>query len=284
VRDERPVEMLLGLVALSTTTALVLIAVFIFIEGVPVIARVGPAQFLLGRRWAPDAGSFGIFNMLAGTVWVTVGALCLGVPLGLACAIFLSEVAPRPLARMLKPALELLAAIPSVVYGFMGVVVLVPLVRTTLGGPGFSVLAASAVLAVMILPTITSITYDSLRAVPDSYREGSLALGAGRWQTIAMVLMPAARPGILAGVILGTGRALGETMAVLMVAGNALRAPTSPLDPVRTLTANIALEMGYAQGEHRQALLATGLVLFVVIMAANSVALALSSRRAGEGG
>ncbi|MDQ7794432.1 MAG: phosphate ABC transporter permease subunit PstC [bacterium] len=265
----------LRLAALSTLLALVLIAIFILAEGLPLILHEGPARFILGRRWAPGDGDYGIGNLLAGTAWVTAGALLIGVPLGLSIAVFLCEVAPPPLAPFLKPAVELLAAIPSVVYGFVGLVTLVPLIRTHLGGPGFSVLACSLVLGVMILPTIASVTYDSLRAVPSAYREGSLALGAARWQTITRVLIPAARPGILAGIILGTGRALGETMAVLMVAGNALRAPTSPLDPVRTLTGNIALEMGYAAGEHRQALFATGVVLFLVIFSVNVVARAL---------
>jgi phosphate ABC transporter permease protein PstC len=204
--------------------------------------------------------------MLLGSLLVTGGALAVGVPLSLLCAVFLSEVAPARVAGLVKPAIEVLAGIPSVIYGFIGLIVLVPLIRTCLGGPGFSVLAAAVVLGVMILPTLTSISYDALRAVPDAYREGAAALGATRAQAIRMVLLPAARRGIVVAMILGLGRALGETMAVIMVAGNATMIPSSLLDPVRTLTTNIALELGYASGLHRDALFATGAVLFVMIM------------------
>jgi len=185
---------------------------------------------------------------------------------------------------VLKPCIELLAGIPSVVYGFIGVTILVPFIRDHLGGPGLSVLASSIVLGVMVVPTVTSISVDALRAVPRSYREGSLALGATGWQTTHMVMLKAARSGIAAAIILGMGRAVGETMAVIMVAGNTLEAPHSLLDPVRTLTSNIALEMGYAAGDHRRALFATGVILFVIIMILNTIALAVSRRRAGKAG
>lgn len=276
---DRLIGRILLAIAFSAVSVLLLLTLFIFKEGLPIFSKVGLKGFLLGLKWAPGKGVFGILPMIAGSVWVTAGALLLGVPLGLAGALFLSEIAPLRLSRIMKPAIELLAAIPSVVYGFIGLVVLVPLIRAVLGGPGFSVLASSVVLAIMVLPTIISISYDALKAVPVSFREGSLALGAGKWQTMIMVLLPAARSGIVAGVILGMGRAVGETMAVIMVAGNATTVPRTPLDPVRTLTSNIALEMGYAAGDHRTALFATGVVLFAIIMVLNVLATRVTRSR-----
>jgi phosphate ABC transporter permease protein PstC len=269
-------------VALSAISGLALIAVFIFREGVPIILRVGAVKFFFSTDWEPSLGQFGILSMIGGSLAVTAGAAVIGVIFGLGLAIVLTQFSPPGLSAALKPAVELLAGIPSVVYGFVGVVTLVPLIRHYLGGPGLSVLAASIVLGIMILPTITSISIDALQAVPRSYLEGSIALGATRWQTVTMVLLRAARSGIVAAVILGTGRAIGETMAVIMVAGNALEFPHSLLDPVRTLTSNIALEMGYASGNHRQALFATGVTLFVIIMLLNTAALAVSRRRTGR--
>lgn len=279
MKQEKFITLALLLVALTAITGLALITVFIFREGLPVISKVGLEEFLLGRDWYPLEGQFGILPMIVGSLAVTAGALLIGGTMGLACAIALTEFSPPQLVGVLKPAIELLAGIPSVVYGFIGVVVLVPMIRENLGGPGLSVLAAAIVLGVMILPTVTSISIDALRAVPGSYRAGSLALGATRWQTTHMVVLKAARSGLFAAVILGMGRAIGETMAVIMVAGNTLDIPRSPLDPVRTLTSNIALEMGYAAGDHRRALFATGIVLFVIIMVLNSIALAVSRRR-----
>lgn len=272
------VERLLLAVAFSSISVLALITFFIFREGLPLVFKIGLANFF-GLKWAPTRGLFGILPMIVGSLWVTAGALVLGVPLGLACSVLMAEFAPRRLVVILKPTIELLAGIPSVVYGFIGVVVLLPLIRNHLGGPGFSVLACAVILAVMILPTIISISLDALQAVPNSYREGSFALGATRWQTTTMVTIPAARSGIVSAIILGMGRAVGETMAVIMVAGNALRIARTPLDPVRTLTSNIALELGYAAGTHRQALFATGVVLFIIIMILNSVTVALTRRR-----
>ncbi|MFH0953567.1 MAG: phosphate ABC transporter permease subunit PstC [Verrucomicrobiota bacterium] len=269
---EKGVQRVLTAVAFSALCGLLLIAVFIFLEGVPFIFKVGFRDFLLSSEWDPPSGKFGIFPMVVSSLWVTLGAMLVGAPLGIAGAIFLTEFMPRQVMRVVKPMIELLAGIPSVVYGFIGVMVLAPLIRAYLGGPGLSVLAASVILGVMILPTIISISTDAITAVPNSYREGSLALGATRWQTVHMVVLKAARSGIIASIILGMGRAIGETMAVIMVAGNAVKFPHSPLDSVRTLTANIALEMGYATGLHRQALFATGVVLFVVIMVLNGLA------------
>ncbi|OIN96042.1 phosphate ABC transporter permease subunit PstC [Candidatus Desantisbacteria bacterium CG1_02_38_46] len=266
------IEKSLFLIALSAIFMLFLIAIFIFKEGTPLIFKVGFKNFVTSSKWFPLEGQFGIFSMILGTLWITAGALIIGVPLGLSCAIFLSEFVPRRIMAILKPTIELLAGIPSVVYGFIGMVVLVPLIRENLGGPGLSILAGSIILGIMILPTIISISIDAIQAVPRSYREGSLAMGATKWQTIHMVVLKAARSGIVASIILGMGRAIGETMAVIMVAGNAVKIPRSILDPARTLTTNIALEMGFAAGDHRQALFATGVVLFIIIMILNIIA------------
>ena len=276
---EKFVERVLLLLALSSIASLALITVFIFMEGLPLVLHAGLKNFLLSSHWAPTRGHFGILAMIISSVLVTLGAMILGVPLGLACAIVLAEFSPPRLTLILKPTLELLAGIPSVVYGFLGVIWLVPLIRVYLGGPGLSLLAASLILGIMVLPTIISISIDALMAVPDMYRQGSIALGATQWQTVQRVVLPAAHSGIITGIILGMGRAIGETMAVIMVAGNALNIPTSILDPVRTLTSNIALELGYATGFHREALFATGIVLFIIIMILNLSATLLTRRR-----
>jgi phosphate transport system permease protein len=278
-RNERLVRLALLAIAFSAVSVLAVITAFIFMEGTPIMFKYGFKSFLAGMDWYPTEKSFGLLPMIVGSLMVTLGALVIGVPLGLACAVFLTEFSSRRTRRIVKPVIELLAGIPSVVYGFMGVVILVPFIRETLGGPGLSVLAASIILGIMILPTIISISVDSLLAVPATYREGSIAMGATRWQTTRMVLFPAARSGIVASIILGMGRAVGETMAVIMVAGNAVAIPGSLLAPVRTLTSNIALEMGYASGEHREALFATGVILFIIIMVLNTIANVTSSRR-----
>lgn len=267
------------LIAFAAVVVIFLIAVFIFWEGTPLLIKTGVWQFVASNRWEPTRGHYGILPMIVGSLEVTFIAVLVGAIFGLACAIFLAEFAPYWCVRIIKPLIELLAGIPSVVYGFMGVVVLVPLIRRALGGPGFSVLAASTILGLMVLPTIIAISLDAIRSVPSSYREGSLALGATRWQTVYRVVLPSARSGIVAAFILGMGRAVGETMAVIMVAGNALTLPTSLLQPVRTLTSNIALEMGYAAGDHQAALFATGMVLFVIIAILNTLALLLARRR-----
>jgi len=278
-RGERVIEHALTLTAVSSIAILFIITLFIFKEGLPFIIDVGPGKLLGSLDWAPTKGKFGLLPMIVGSLLVTGGALALGVPLGLSCAIFLVEFSKPRVRRILKPAIELLAGIPSVVYGFLGVVFLVPLIRTQLGGPGLSLLAGALILGLMILPTVISISMDALEAVPRSYREGSLALGATTAQTVHHVVIPAARSGIVTAVILGMGRAIGETMAVIMVTGNALDLPRSPLDPIRTLTSNIALELGYASGKHQQALFATGVILFVMIMVLNLAATATSRRR-----
>jgi phosphate ABC transporter permease protein PstC len=266
------------MIALSAVSILLVITIYIFSEGTPIMFKYGLKKFLFSLDWFPLEKSFGLLPMIIGSLFVTAGALVIGIPLGLACAVVLTEFSSKRLRSFLKPVVELLAGIPSVVYGFIGVVILIPFIRDRLGGPGFSVLAASVILGIMILPTIISISIDSLEAVPRTYREGSIALGATRWQTTRMVMFPAAKSGIIASIILGMGRAIGETMAVIMIAGNAATIPHSLLDPVRTLTSNIALELGYAAGEHRQALFATGVILFVIIMILNTIA-NLTSRK-----
>ena len=278
---EKIIEKVLLLVALSSIAVLALITFFIFEQGLPLIWKIGPKAFILGQKWIPSKGLFGIFPMIVSSFWVTFGALALGIPLGLACTIFLSEWTPPLVGSLVRPTIQLLAAIPSVIYGFWGLVVLVPLVRNYLGGPGLSILSGSLILGFMILPTIISISEDSLKALPPSYKAGALALGATHWQTIWRVLIPAAKSGIVASIILGMGRAIGETMAMIMILGNSVKMPTSLLDSARTLTTNIGIEMGYASGDHRQALFATGIVLFIIIMLLNSLAIFLSRRRAG---
>jgi phosphate ABC transporter permease protein PstC len=278
-RNDRLVRLALLVVAFSAVSVLLVITIFIVQQGTPIMFKYGLKNFLAGGNWYPSEKVFGLWPMIVGSLFVTAGALVIGIPFGLACAIVLTEFSSKKVRRVIKPVIELLAGIPSVVYGFMGVIILVPFIRQTFGGPGLSILAASIVLGIMILPTIISISVDSLQAVPPSYREGSIALGATRWQTVKMVLFPAARSGIIASIILGMGRAIGETMATIMIAGNAAEIPRSLLAPVRTLTSNIALEMSYATGEHREALFATGVILFVIIMVLNTIANATSSRR-----
>ena len=279
--SETAVKGVLTAVAFSALASLLLIAIFIFKEGFPFMLKVGIGDFLLSSTWNPQAGQYGIYPMIVASLYVTLGAMLIGAPLGVAGAIFLNEFVPRPVMRVIKPTIELLAGIPSVVFGFLGVMVLAPFIREHLGGPGLSLLAAAVILGIMVLPTIISISSDAIGAVPNSYREGALALGATRWQSVHMVTIKAARSGIIASIILAMGRALGETMAVIMVAGNTVKVPHAITDPVRTLTANIALEMANATGMAREALFATGVVLFVVIMILNSIALStLKGRRA----
>jgi phosphate transport system permease protein len=272
VNREPFIKLALTLSAFLSLLFLFLIFSFILIEGLPLFFKVGFKNIIFGFKWAPTKGHFGIFPMIVSSFLVTVGALIIGAPLGLGCATYLSEYAGKKGKLLLKPALELLAGIPSVVYGFVGVVYIVPLIRNYLGGSGFSLLSTSIVLSIMILPTIISISYDSLTSVPQAYREGSLAMGATTWQTIYRVVIPSAKSGILASFILGMGRAIGETMAVIMVAGNALKIPTGLLDPLRTLTSNIALELAYATGDHRRGLFSAGVVLLVIIMIFNYIA------------
>lgn len=271
---ERSIGALLLITALGALVALGLITYFIFQAGLPLIAKVGLWQFLTGTSWNPTGKppQFGILPMIVGSLWLTFGSLVIGVPLGLAVAIFMVELAPPQLATIMRPAIQLLAGIPSVIYGFIGLTLLAPVIRSTLGGPGLSVLTGAIILGFMILPSIIAISEDAMRAVPIAIREGAIALGSTNWQVIIGVILPTARSGIIAGVILGMGRALGETMAVIMMIGNSLEIPISPLQPATTLTSNIGLELAYAGGDHRQALFATGVVLFVFIMILNALA------------
>ncbi len=246
--------------------SVLLIAIFIFSRGIPAIAEIGFFNFIFGLTWNPSANAFGIFPMIVGSLCITFGALLLGLPLGILTAIYLARFCRPSIYRFLKPAVELLAGIPSVVYGFFGLVVIVPWIMHHLGGAGNSLLAASIVLGIMILPTIIAIGETSIRAVPESYYEGALALGSTHEEAVCKVVTPAARSGLLTAVILGIGRAIGETMAVILVAGNSPILPEGILSSIRSLTANIAMEMSYAQGLHQGALFGTGVVLFVFII------------------
>jgi phosphate transport system permease protein len=271
----RPVEKIIeiGLLAcaLSSVLAIALIMLFIINEGLPMLLREGLIGFILGSSWLPSYDTYGIFPFIVGTLAVTALSLILGLPPGLGCAILLSEIAPGWTRNVLKPAIETLAGIPSVVYGFFGIIVIVPFITNTFGGPGMSVLACGIVLAIMILPTIISVSEDSLRAVPQEYREGALAIGATKWQMITGIVVPAAMSGIVTATVLAMGRSIGETIAVLMVGGSVGLIPSSILSPVEPLTAVIALEWGYASGDHRTALFAVGIVLLAMIMFLNLV-------------
>ena len=255
--------------AVLSILAVALICVFLFANGVPAIEEIGVADFLLGDTWKPSNNIYGIFPMIVGSVYVTAGAIIVGVPLGILCAVFLAWFCPKKLYKVIKPAVELLAGIPSIVYGFFGLVVLVPIMQNLFGGSGKGVLTASILLGIMILPTIIGVAESNIRAVPMSYYEGSLGLGATHERSVFFAVLPAAKQGILAGVILGIGRAIGETMAVVMIAGNQPVVPNSIFGGVRTMTANIVMEMGYAADLHREALLGTAVVLFIFILIIN---------------
>ncbi|MGN0725439.1 MAG: phosphate ABC transporter permease subunit PstC [Treponema sp.] len=266
---EKIFKILFLLCAAFSIIASFIICLFLFMNGIPAIQKIGFIDFIFGLKWKPGNDLYGIFPMIAGSLYVTAGAIIFGVPVGLVTAIFLSKFCPKKLHELLKPAIDLLAGIPSVVYGFFGLMVIVPFVRNVFGGNGSSILTASLLLGMMILPTIICVSETSLNSVPQNYYEGARALGASHERSVFLVVLPAAKSGIMAGVILGIGRAIGETMAVIMVAGNQARLPNSILKGVRTLTANIVIEMGYAADLHREALIATGVVLFVFILLIN---------------
>lgn len=257
--------------------AVILICWFIFSNAFPAIKEIGVSEFLLGTKWKPLNNIFGIFPMIIGSLYVTAIAIAIGVPIGVLCAVFMAKYCPKKLYKFIKPAIDLLAGIPSVVYGFFGLVVIVPVVRQIFGG-GKSVFTAAILLAIMILPTVISISEASLRAVPQSYYEGALALGATKERSIFGVSLPSAKSGVSAGIILGIGRAIGETTAIVMIAGNQPIIPESIFSGVRTLTTNIILEMGYAQDLHREALIATAAVLFIFILLINLLFSALKGR------
>ena len=275
---EKVMKLLFFLTALVCIAAVVLICIFLFASGIPAIKEIGVFKFLLGTSWKPANNLYGILPMIVGSFYVTAGALIIGVPIGILTAVFMARFAPKSIYAPLKAAVNLMAGIPSVVYGFFGLVVLVPFIRETFGGRGMSVLTASVLLGLMILPTIISVSETSIRAVPESYYEGGLALGASHERSVFFTVLPAAKSGIFAGVVLGIGRAVGETMAVMMVAGNQAVIPDSMLSGVRTLTTNIVLEMGYSTDLHREALIGTAVVLFVFILIIN-LSLSLFKRR-----
>ena len=255
-----------ALAAALSIIAVGLICLFLFANGIPAMAEIGLPEFLFGTTWKPGSNMYGIFPMIIGSIYATAGAIIVGVPAGLLTAIFLSRFAHARVAALLRPGIELLAGIPSVVYGFFGLMVMVPFIRTHMAGRGMSLLAAAVLLGIMILPTIITVAKSALAAVPKSYYEGALALGATHERAVFRVIVPAAFSGLMAAVVLGVGRAIGETMAVVMVAGNQPIIPESIFSGVRTLTANIVLEMGYAADLHRGALIATGVVLFVFVL------------------
>lgn len=275
--------------ACASVLAVALICIFLFANGIPAMKEIGFGEFLSGKMWKPKNDIFGIFPMIIGSLYVTAGAIIFGVPIGILTAVFMARYCPKQIYKPLKTATELLAGIPSVVYGFFGLVVLVPVIRE-LGrslkemgvlksaGNGSSILTASLLLGMMILPTIIGLTESSIRAVPESYYEGAVALGATHERAIFRVVLPAAKSGVTAAVVLGIGRAIGETMAVIMVAGNQARMPAGIFKGVRTLTANIVIEMGYAADLHREALIATGVVLFVFILIINFCVAVLKRR------
>ena len=266
--------------ALVSILAVALICLFLFANGTPGMTKIGVWDFLSGEKWKPGQEVFGILPFILGSVYVTAGALVVGVPAGLLTALYLSRFASQKAAKLLRPAVQLLAGIPSVVYGFFGLVVLVPLVREVFGGTGSSLLTASVLLGMMILPTIITVAESALNAVPASYYEGALALGATHERSVFHVIFPAAKSGVMAGIILGIGRAIGEATAVMMVAGNRTSMPKGLLKGVRTLTSNIVIEMGYATDLHREALIATAVVLFVFVLLIN-VLTSILKRRSG---
>ncbi len=277
-RKEKVMELLFFLTALVSTAAVILICMFLFAGGIPAIKEIGVFNFLLGTSWKPTNNLYGILPMIVGSLYVTAGALIIGVPVGILTAVFMAEFAPVSIYAPLKAVVHLMAGIPSVVYGFFGLAVLAPFIREAFGGRGMSVLTASILLGLMILPTIISVSETSIRAVPESYYEGGLALGASHERSVFFTVLPAAKNGIFAGAVLGIGRAVGETMAVIMVAGNQAVIPVSIFSGVRTLTANIVLEMGYAADLHRGALIGTAVVLFLFILMIN-LSLSLWRRR-----
>mgnify|MGYP000615390603 FL=1 len=281
--NEKFMQGVFFIAACASVLAVALICIFLFANGIPAMKEIGFGKFLTGQMWRPKNQIFGIFPMIIGSLYVTAGAILFGVPVGILTSVFMAHYCPKKIYRPLKAATELLAGIPSVVYGFFGLVVLVPWIREMgrglgFGGNGSSILTASLLLGMMILPTIIGVTESAIRAVPAQYYEGAVALGATHERAIFRVILPAAKSGVVAGIVLGIGRAIGETMAVIMVAGNQARMPAGIFRGIRTLTANIVIEMGYATDLHREALIATGVVLFVFILLIN-FSVALLNRR-----
>jgi phosphate transport system permease protein len=264
--NEFLIEKGLFITAIFSILVIITILIFIVMEAIPAFQEYGFFQFLFGMNWYPSDEQFGVFPMIVGSLYVTFLALIIAVPLSILCAIFMEEIAPHKIKVLLKPVIQTLSGIPSVVYGFFGLTVLVPIIRINFGGTGFSIFSAALILSIMILPTIISISQDAIKAVPHEYKEAAFGLGSTQWQTIRHIIIPSALPGIVTAIILGIGRGIGETLAVIMVAGNVVQIPGSIFEPVRTLTTNIALEMGYATGLHYNALFATAVILFLIIV------------------
>ncbi len=280
---EQIMKVVFLLAACTSVLAVALICIFLFANGIPAIGEIGVLDFLTGTRWKPGNDIYGILPFILGSIYVTAGAIVIGVPIAIFTAIFLARYCPKRIYPFLKKATELMAGVPSVVYGFFGLVVLVPLVREVFDCKGNVMLTACILLGIMILPTVIGVTESAIRGVPENYYEGSLALGATKERTIFRIVLPAAKSGVLAGVVLGIGRAIGETMAVVMIAGNQPIIPKSLLKGVRTLTSNIVMEMGYAADLHREALIATAVVLFVFILIINLCVSALNRRSENSG-
>lgn len=268
--------------ACTSVVAVALICIFLFVNGLPAMFEIGISDFLFGQKWKPSNNLYGILPFIMGSIYVTAGSILIGVPTALLTAVFLAFYCPKKLYPILKATVNLMAGIPSVVYGFFGLVVIVPLMREITGKDGSTMLTASILLGIMILPTITGVTESALRSVPGSYYEGALALGATHERSVFCTVMPAAKSGIVAGIVLGIGRSIGETMAVIMVAGNQTWMPQGILKGMRTMTANIVMEMGYAADLHREALIATGVVLFVFVLIINLCVSLLKGRTAYE--
>lgn len=275
---EKIMEAVFMLCACVSILSVALICIFLFANGIPAMTKIGFFDFIFGQKWKPSNEVFGIFPMIIGSIYITAGAVIIGVPIGILTAVFLARFCPEKLYKIIKPAVDLLAGIPSVVYGFFGLCVIVPFMRKHIGGDGNSILTASILLGFMILPTIINVSESSIRAVPEKYYQGALALGATHERSVFCTVVPAAKSGIMAGIVLGIGRAIGETMAVIMVAGNQARMPKGILEGIRTMTSNIVMEMGYATDLHREALIATGVVLFVFILIINTLFSILKNR------
>lgn len=275
---EKVMEAVFMLCACVSILSVALICIFLFANGIPAMTKIGFFDFIFGQKWKPSNEVFGIFPMIIGSIYITAGAVIIGVPIGILTAVYLARFCPEKLYKIVKPAVDLLAGIPSVVYGFFGLCVIVPFVRNHIGGDGNSILTASILLGFMILPTIINVSESSIRAVPEKYYQGALALGATHERSVFCTVVPAAKSGIMAGIVLGIGRAIGETMAVIMVAGNQARMPKGLLEGIRTMTSNIVMEMGYATDLHREALIATGVVLFVFILIINTLFSILKNR------
>ncbi|NMA84177.1 MAG: phosphate ABC transporter permease subunit PstC [Epulopiscium sp.] len=278
---EKVIQVILLICAMCAILGVGLITLFILKEGIPLIGEYGFFKFVGGTTWAPLRGEYGILPMIIGSVLTTIGALMIGVPIGIGCAIYLAEIATSHVVKLMNPIIELLAGIPSVIYGLYGLTVIVPWIRKAFNNQGFSILAGSIILAIMVLPTIINISQNAIKSVPGEYKEGAVALGSSHWQAIVTVIIPAARSGIIAAIVLALGRAIGETMAIIMVIGNTPVLPKSILEPARTLTGNIGIEMGYASFEHQEALFATGIILFVFIMVLN-IGVNMIPKRIGE--